>query len=94
MKKGEKQKWPSVFILHGALIEAACTPSSDRCTTKRLPGELYSDQVAIASNCVCEYLCFISVYFVHLLARYVIRYQKSLEEVFLGGLGTLNNFPI
>ena len=37
-----------------------------------------------ALSCVCEHLCFISIYFVHLLARCVLRYQKSLREVILG----------
>lgn len=41
-------------------------------------------QVAIALNFVCEYFCFISIYFVHLLERYVIRCQKSLGEGFWG----------
>lgn len=34
----------------------------------------------MALKCVCEYLCFISIYFVHPLAQCVLRYQKSLRE--------------
>ena len=50
-----------------------------------LPQGLYSasqHQATRALNCICERLCFISIYFVHLLARHVLRCQKSLIEVF------------
>lgn len=33
-------------------------------------------------NCVCDHLCFISIYLVHPLARRVLRYQKSLRDIF------------
>ena len=48
----------------------------ERGTAKLLPQELRSAsqlQTAIALNCVCEHLCFISFYFVHPLVRYVLR---------------------
>ena len=38
-------------------------------------------QAAITLNCVCEHLCFISTYFVYLVTRCVLRYQKSLREI-------------
>ena len=36
--------------------------------------DLHSASVAKALNCVCKHLCFISIYFVHALARCVLRY--------------------
>lgn len=50
-----------------------CTIGSD--TTKLVPKELHfasQHLVTIALNCVCEQLCFISISFIHLLARYVL----------------------
>ena len=54
-------------------MEAVHTQSG---TTKLLPLELDSaslHQAAIALNCVSEHLCFILTYFLHLLARCVLR---------------------
>lgn len=62
-----------------------------------LSGELRSascHQAATALNCGCEHLCFILIYFVYLLERCVLRYQKSLREVIFCGLGMLKNFSI
>ena len=57
-------------------LVAVHTLSRESGTTKLLTWELYSasqPQAAIPLNCVRQQLCFISVYFVHLLARYVFR---------------------
>ena len=48
-------------------------PSSPRNYTKH--------QATIALNCVCEHLCFISTYFVHLLASCILSHQKRLREL-------------
>lgn len=53
-------------------------------TTKLLPQKLHSGlqhQATMALNGVCEHLCFIPIYYVHSLARYVLKYQKSLREI-------------
>ena len=63
----------SSFVLQQAIIEAACTQSFESGTAKLLPRELRSasqHQATIALDCVHEHLCFISVYFVHLLVRH------------------------
>ncbi|XP_042099629.1 endoplasmic reticulum junction formation protein lunapark isoform X4 [Ovis aries] len=63
-----------------AVVEAACILSSKSGTTKLLPWELHSashHQAAIALNFVCEHLCFVSIYFVHPLARCVLRSSSS-----------------
>lgn len=41
-------------------------------------------QATRALSCIHEHLCFILIYFVHLLERCSLRYQKSLREVILG----------
>lgn len=59
-------------------------PGSNSGTANLLCLELHSicqHQAAIALNCVYEHLYFIWIYFWHLLARYVLRYQKSLREL-------------
>ena len=53
-----------------------CTPSGESVTAKLLPGEPHSasqHQASIALNCVCEHLCSVSIYFMHPLARCVLR---------------------
>lgn len=58
-------------------------PSSESGPSKLLPQELYSAsqyQAIRALKCVCEHLCFISIYCVHPLARCVLMYQKCLRE--------------
>lgn len=47
-----------------------------------------------ASNCVCEHLCFVSIYFWYLLARCVLWYQKSLREVIFGVWECSEKFPM
>lgn len=84
MKKGKKGKWCSAFALHWAITEAAHTQSSMNGTAKLLPKELHwasPHQASRALNYVCNHLCFVSVYFVHFLYRWVLRYQKSLRKV-------------
>ena len=45
------------------------------------PGNHTQHQADRALNCVSERLCFISVYFVHPLARCVLKHHKSLRGV-------------
>ena len=49
------------------LIEEAPTLSRESGPAKLLPGIPTQHQAAIALNCVCEHLCYISIYFVCLL---------------------------
>lgn len=71
-----------------SLLEMQHSPWTARVAPfKLLTRELHlasQHQTATALNCVCEHLCFILIYFVHLLARCVLRYQKSLERLFFG----------
>ena len=58
------------------LSGAASTLNSGSDTTKLLPPEMHSAsqrQAAIALNCVCGHLCLNLIYFVHPLARCVLR---------------------
>lgn len=52
-----------------------------------------SHQAPVALHCVCAHLCYISVYFVHPLARRILGYQKSLREVILGIWECSESFP-
>ena len=95
MKKREKGKLHSAFVLQPsrAVRGAARTPSieqqqsSESGLIKLLPQELHSasKHQAPRVNCVWKYLCFILIYFVHPLAKWVLRYQKSLREVTFWG---------
>lgn len=84
-KRGEKQNQCSVSVWQGALWQAVHTPrSGESSPTKLLPWDLHSahqHQAGIALRCVCEHLCFISIYSTHPLARWVLRHQKNLREV-------------
>lgn len=60
----------------GGFIKAVHTSSTQSGTSKLLPREPHSasqHQAAIALNSVFEHLCFILIYFVHLLSRRVPR---------------------
>jgi len=97
MKTGKKQEERSASLLQQVLREAARAPSSEGRPTKLLPWELHSasqHHTARVLTCVYEHWCFLSIYSVHPLARCVLRHQKSLREVILGGLGKLKNFSI
>ena len=53
-----------------------CLLCSKSGPTKLLPRELHSASqhpAAVSLNCACEHLCFISIYFVHPLVRWVLR---------------------
>ncbi|CAD7668980.1 unnamed protein product [Nyctereutes procyonoides] len=82
--------FPSKFITHSVwellnTLSRGCYgdsahPTSKRGPAKRLPWALHSasqQQAAIALNSVCEHLCFISIYFVHLDAFYTHHKHKS-----------------
>lgn len=73
---------------------ALCTGAVRVAPPSSFPRNCAQPWAAIALNCVCERLCFISIYFVHLLARGVLRYQKSLKEVTFGGLVMLKKISI
>lgn len=65
--------------------------------TELLPQEIHSTSqypVARALNYVCEHLCFVLIYSVHPLARCVLRYQRRLREVILGGPGMPKHFSM
>ena len=47
------------------------------------PNSASQHQAAIALNRVCEHLSFMSICFMHLLARCVLKYQKTLRELLL-----------
>lgn len=88
-RQKEEKKKPSVFVFQRALVEAVHTPN-----TEELPPAC-QHQATRRVSCVCELLCFLSIYCVHLLARCVLRYQESPREViYFWGLGTLQNFSI
>ena len=78
-KKGQKAK-----IVFSVCFPASCCIGSEhscreRGPTKLLPWEPHSaskHQIVRALNCVCEHLCFISICFVHPLARCVLRYNS------------------
>lgn len=85
-KKDEKQKQHLAFVLQRAVTEAVHpeqwarphqAPSPE--TTLRI-----SPSAARASTCGCEHLAFICIDFVRLLARWALRYHKSLEEGIFG----------
>ena len=84
MKKGKKWKWCSTFALHWPITEAACTQSSKN-STAQLPHEKLhwapQHKASRDLNYVCEHLCFVWAYFVHLVVWWVLRYQKSLRKV-------------
>ena len=75
-KKRLKEK--ITFSVHFAAIhlEAGCTtplhPQQGRASSRKPHAESLH-QSTTALNCVCEPLCFILIYFVHLLARCVLR---------------------
>ena len=73
-----------MFVLQRAVTEAACTS-----TTKSSPQDLHlasQHQAFLALNHVCEHLCFISTYFVHLLGRCV---TEEPQRGYFVGLGVL-----
>jgi len=95
MKKSKKQKSCSVLV-YSETLRSQHTPDSTCGAAQLLPRELHSasqGQATIVLNCVCEHLCFISIYFVRPLARCVLMYQKSLKEVILGVWKCSKNFP-
>lgn len=82
-----------MFALQRIIIEAAHTGSSKSGPTKILSQELNSasqHQVTRTLNCICEHLCFISIYFVLPLARCVLRQlflhfiPYKLMKIFIG----------
>lgn len=86
-KEGVETKIAFSAGFEASVVEAAHVPSSESRAAKLLPQEPHSasrHQAGRALNCVFEYLGFTSISFVHLLARCVVRYQKSLREVILG----------
>lgn len=76
LRKKGNGKIPLSFGFATSCYRCSVHPSSKSGPAKLLPCELhsaYQHQVSIALNCVCEHLCFISVYFVHPLARCIVR---------------------
>lgn len=88
MKKSESKN--IAFCICFAVIHCTGTthPSSKSGPAKLLPLKLHSacqHRTTIALKGVCEHVCFVSMYFVHPLARCFLRDQKSLREVIFGG---------
>ena len=71
---------------------ASCCRSSEHSCRERGPAKLLpweprsasQHQVVIALNCVCEHLCVISIYFVHPLAKCVLRYNSFFALHYFG----------
>lgn len=65
----EKAEKENSICFDGVLLEGAGTLSTQSGTAKLLPQEpprsASQHQTAMALNCVCKHLCFISIYFVH-----------------------------
>lgn len=75
--------WYSPFALQPASVEAECTPSSEsgwHQAPSQEPHSAWRHQGTV-TDCVCEHLCFISVYSEHPLARCIPMYKESLQEV-------------
>lgn len=86
----------TVSIWRTVCTEAVHTPSREGGPTRLLPWELHFS-MSVSSSQSCE-LCLwalrlLPIYFAHLLARYVLRCQKSQKAYFLG-LRMLKNFPL
>ncbi|CAD7670387.1 unnamed protein product [Nyctereutes procyonoides] len=65
---------PPVHICLAASHYRGSAPGAVRVAlASSLPGNCTQHQAAIALNCICEHLCFISMYFVHPLARCVLK---------------------
>lgn len=71
----QKKRQKGKIVVSGRLAGgfAASTGSSERGTARLLLRNYIQHQSAVALSCVCEHLCFISIYFVHLLARCALR---------------------
>ena len=91
-KKRRKAKIAFRVCFAAACVQAADTEQWEwRHQTPSL-GTASQHQAARVLNCVCEHQCFISIYFVHPLARCVLRplllqfMPFLLVEVFIGGM--------
>ena len=72
-------------------------PSRETGSAKLLPQEPHAasqSPAARALDCVYEHRRFMSISFVHLLARCVLRYQKSLRGLIVLRLGALKEFSM
>lgn len=90
MKKGKKQKQHSACFAVSHYRGSTHPEKSG--PTKILPWELHSAS-SHQSFELCEHLCFILIYSVHLLARCVLLYQKSQREVIFWFQGHSKLFP-
>ena len=99
MEKVGKVKIPfhSIDFAAMELLQRQSTPSQEQGEWhhQALPQGLHSasqHHTTLILNCVCEHLCSISVYFVHLFARCVLRYLLlcfmpfQLMKAFIGTL--------
>lgn len=76
-----------------ALTEAAATPSLKGPPPDALLGTTLSSSASRCSNCIYEPLGFISTYFVHLIARCILRYPNGEGRLFWGSGNAQNFFP-
>lgn len=82
-EKGREVKTAFGICFAGSLYRgSAHSPSSEGGTAQLLPLQPHSapqHQATQALSCVCEHLCFTSMYFVHPLASCVLGYQESFK---------------
>lgn len=92
--KKRKRKQPPVLVLQRSIIEAAHPEQPEPPHRASSPGATLSFSASShrSSELCREHLCFLTIYFGHLLARCVLRSQKSITEVIFLGLGMLKNF--
>jgi len=94
-EKGKKQTQRSVFVSQQAITERVRMQQLEWRHQASSPGTALNISAArcLGFETVWVDLCFISIYFVHSLARCVLRYQKNLREVIFGVWECSKNFP-
>ena len=94
--KGETQRQCPGLVFQWAPAEAVCTqagraapPSSSLGTTLGIWAS-----TCIALNCVCEQLCFISIYFVHPFSKMCPKVSDKAKRSSCLHLGMLKSFSV
>jgi len=95
-KKIEKQKYHSVFVLQRAICYQRQHTRKQQAWPRQPPSLQTTLSLSASSshilNCVCEHLCSMSIYSVHLLASCILRHGKSLRKVIFWVWGSSKNF--
>ena len=78
--------------------QCQCAPRAARAALpssfpRKYPEHPSQHQTSRALNYVWKHLCFVSVYFMRLLARWVLSYQKSLRKVIFSDWEHSKPFP-